>query len=245
MSKNSEEYLEKVVFKGKEEIFQELKYINQELKDLEILRKTPFLIEFAGPARSGKSTTISMITDILKKYNVKIEAVDEETVELTKKINNSREKKLNIDSLDYTHKLIEEKINFYDYFSKQDLDIVIFDRGINDEFNWLKTFSETDELLPEYDQKLGERSLDILVIQTSDVTTCMKRKHLNSLSILPNKWTNEETLTKYLDSIKSNSSYFEKHAKNIYIIDTSKEEPIKVAIKVCKEILNQLKQDNI
>ena len=213
--------------------YNELINLNSQLKNSNSNKK--MLIEFLGSARSGKSTAIEKIEELFRKYGRIVEVIDEEYVKITKEINKNPNKKQQINSLDYTKKVIDEKLNIYDYSSKTEADIIIFDRGINDEFNWLKSFGEDN--CNSYDAKLGKRKVDLLIIQTCDVMTSLKRKYKNSLSLAPTKWTNYEVCEAYLNAISTNDEYFNKHSDNIFKIDTSNMTTMEAALLIAKEIL--------
>ncbi|MDD4406802.1 MAG: AAA family ATPase [Bacilli bacterium] len=188
-----------------------------------------------GSARSGKSTAIERISELLRKYDRKVEIIDEEYVKVTKDINKNPNKKQKINSLDYTNRVKEEKISIYDYVKEKKADVIIFDRGINDEFNWLKTFGEDN--CESYNLKLRKRKVDLLIIETCDVMTSLKKKYQNSLSLVPTKWTNYEVCTAYLKSIEKNYDYFNKHTNKIFKIDTSNIKVIEASILITNEIL--------
>lgn len=232
-------YIKDNIFKGKQKRYEELVKLNQWIENIKVSDK-PFLIEFLGSARSGKSTSIELIADVLRKHDLKVLVVDEETVKLTEEINKNRNKKMNVDSLDYTNQVIEEKLLLYDNFYQREEDIIIFDRGINDEFIWLDTFGADANRIKEYDKKLGSRCVDTLIIQICEVDISLERKYFNSLSILPNKWTNHETLTKYLEGLDNVYKYFSNHSRKIHEIDSSKQDKVQVAITICKQILEDI-----
>ncbi len=236
-----DEYIRDNIFKEYQSRYQDLVTLNQKIEDIKINRK-PILIEFLGSARSGKSTSIELISDVLRKHGLKVFVVDEEKVKLTKVINESRSKKMQVDSLDYTNQVIDEKVLLFDSFYQNDEDVIIFDRGINDEFIWLDTFGATNSKIEEYDKKLQDRKVDILIIQTCDVEVSLKRKYFNSLSIMPNKWTNFETLSKYLGGLEKVSKYFNNHAKVIHYIDSSKIDKVEVAMEICNQIIDDINQ---
>ena len=224
-----------IIFEENIDIYNELKNINNLLKIRNKKMSKPILIEFLGSARSGKSTAIEKIVELFRKYNISVEVIDEEYIKITKDINKNPSKKQEVNSLDYTNKVIEEKISIFDYAKEMNADVIIFDRGINDEFNWLKTFGEEDG--ESYNIKLGKRKVDLLIIETCDVMTSLKRKYQNSLSLMPTKWTNYEICTEYLKSIEKNYIYFNEHSKSVFKIDTSNIKAIEACIQIIKEIL--------
>lgn len=234
-----ENYIKDVIFKDKQERYNTLVELSERIRKVKVYNK-PYLIEFLGSCRSGKSTSIKLIADVLRKNGLNVLVVDEEQIKLTKTINENREKKMNIDSLNYTNNIIQEKLMMYDNFYEQNVDIVIFDRGINDEFIWLKTFEADEEELEEYNQKLSDRYVDLLIILTCDVEVSLKRKYFNSLSVMPNKWTNPDTMSKYLESLKVVSKYFNRHARKIENFDSSDVDKIESALNICNKIIDNV-----
>lgn len=232
-------YIRDIIFKDNKEIYNKLDILNKKIKNLKIKDK-PYLIEFLGSSRSGKTTTIDLIVDVLRKNGLKVDKVDEESIRLTNNINKNRKEKMNINSLDYTNKIIEKKINLYDKYKKNNSDIVIFDRGVNDEFTWLYTFNADNQILEKYNRKLKNRNVNTLIILTCDIEISLKRKYLNSLSIMPNKWTNYETLKTYLNGIEKVYKYFLNHSVNIEKIDTSNKDKVIVALNICNMIINNI-----
>lgn len=232
-------YIRDYIFKDYPERYQNIVKLNNNISSLKKIKR-PFLIEFLGSCRSGKSTSIELISDVFRKNGLKVLVVDEEKVKETKSINESRTKKMNADSLDYTNKVIAEKIALYDEFVKEDMDIIIFDRGINDEFIWLNTFGAEENKIKEYDKKLQTRYVDMLIILTCDVEVSLKRKYLNSLSVMVSKWTNQETMSKYLNSLETVFKYLKKHAKKIERLDSSNSDKIEVALDLCEKIVENI-----
>ena len=100
-------YIKEVIFENKQELYEDLTKLSESIKKI-TLKKKPFLIEFTGTARSGKTTAIDLIQDVFLKNGLKVLVVDEEYVKVTKEINHNRNKKMQIDILQYTNKLIEE-----------------------------------------------------------------------------------------------------------------------------------------
>lgn len=234
-----EEYIRNVIFNGNEQRYNDLVNLSERIQNIKISNK-PYLIEFLGSCRSGKSTTIELISDVFRKNGLNVLVVDEEQVKLTKAINENREKKMNIDSLNYTNNIIEEKVLMYDSFCKEDADIIIFDRGINDEFIWLDTFGANEKELEEYNQKLNDRYVDTIIILTCEVEVSLKRKYLNSLSVMPNKWTNHETMSKYLESLDDVSKYFYAHSKKILKFDSTNVDKIQSALNISNKIIDDI-----
>lgn len=234
-------YIKEVIFKNKQELYENLAKLSENIKKI-TMKKKPFLIEFTGTGRSGKTTAIDLIQDVFIKNGLKVLAVDEEYVKVTKEINHNRNKKMNVDSLQYTNNVIEEKLDIYENTSVQDYDIIIYDRGINDEFVWLDVFNATKRDIKEYDKKLGKKYIDLLIIMTCSSDTTLKRKYLNSLSIMPTKWTNKETMEKFLKGLEKSEEYFSNHCKNIYKIDTDEVSKVEVALNIANKIIELIEK---
>lgn len=235
------DYIKNVIFKNKEDLYRNLKQLSENIKNISV-KKRPFLIEFVGTCRSGKSTSIDLIQDVLIKNGLKVLVVDEEYVKITKEINHNRSKKMNVDSLEYTNNIIEEKLSIYNNTSSEDYDIVIYDRGINDEFIWLDIFGGDKKDIDNYDIKLQERYVDLLIIMTCSIDVTLKRKYLNSLSILPSKWTNKETMEKYLNSLNKFNHFFDRHSRCIYNIHTDEKDKVIVALTIANKIIDTINE---
>jgi len=235
-------YIKETIFKDYQKRYQDIVLLNENIKNLKISKK-PYLIEFLGSCRSGKSTSIELIADVFRKNGFKVLLVDEEKVKETKKVNENRNQKMSVDSLNYTQRVIEEKFFLYDNFTQEDYDIIIFDRGINDEFIWLKTFGAESKEIEDYHQRLDYRYVDMLLILTRDIEISLKRKYLNSLSIMVNKWTNQETMQKYLDSLDEVFPYLEHHAKKIAQFDSSNVDKVDVALDLCNKIVENISNE--
>lgn len=234
-------YIKEVIFENKQELYEDLTKLSENIKKI-TLKKKPFLIEFTGTGRSGKTTAIDLIQDVFIKNGLKVLVVDEEYVKVTKEINHNRNKKMNVDSLQYTNNVIEEKLIIYESTSIQDYDIIIYDRGINDEFVWLDVFNATQKDIEEYDKKLGKKYIDLLIIMTCSSDTTLKRKYLNSLSIMPTKWTNKETMEKFLKGLEKSQIYFNNHCKNMYKIDTDEVDKVTIALNIANKIIELIKK---
>lgn len=236
-----ENYIKNVIFKNQKDLYDHLKELSENIKKISF-KKRPILIEFIGTCRSGKSTSINLIQDVLIKNGLNVLVIDEEYVKITKEINQNRNMKMNTDSLKYTSDVINEKISIYDNTSQSNYDIIIYDRGINDEFIWLDTFGATKKDVEDYDLKLQKRYVDLLIIMTCSVENTLKRKYLNSLSILSSKWTNKETMEKYLKGIEKSNNFFNKHSKKIYSINTDEKDKVLVALTITNKIIDELNE---
>lgn len=234
-------YIKEVIFENKQELYEDLTKLSESIKKI-TLKKKPFLIEFTGTARSGKTTAIDLIQDAFLKNGLKVLVVDEEYVKVTKEINHNRNKKMQIDSLQYTNKVIEEKLIIYEATSTQDYDIIIYDRGVNDEFVWLDVFDANENQIKEYDKKLEKKHIDLLIIMTCSSDTSLKRKYLNSLSIMPTKWTNKETMEKFLKGLEKSQLYFNNHCKNMYKIDTDEVDKVTIALNISNKIIELIEK---
>ena len=83
----------------------------------------------------------------------------------------------------------------------------------------------------------------MLLILTCDIEISLKRKYLNSLSIMVNKWTNQETMQKYLDSLDEVFPYLEHHAKKIAQFDSSNVDKVDVALDLCNKIVENISNE--
>lgn len=107
---------------------------------------------------------------------------------------------------------------------------------------WLDVFNANKRDIEEYDKKLGKKYIDLLIIMTCSSDTTLKRKYLNSLSIMPTKWTNKETMEKFLEGLEKSEKYFSNHCKNLYKIDTDESSKVEVALNITNKIIELIEK---
>ncbi|MCL2095001.1 KTI12 family protein [Candidatus Saccharibacteria bacterium] len=234
---NHEEVLEEI-FKEQKELYSELTELNDRFVNLDVSDRTPILIEFLGSARSGKTTAIGNISELFRKSGKTVQVIGEESVDITEDVNKDPKMKQEINSADYIKRVSDEVINIYNSAKNSEADVVIFDRSINDRFNWFTIFSECEN--EPYTKRLGDQKVDLLVVQTCDVAKSLERKFKNSLSLFPTKWTNYQICTEYLEAISKNEANFQNHANATIKLDTSDMDAMRASLTIAKEILDLL-----
>lgn len=242
------------VFEGNEPYYKSLKKLHAQkleivkLKSLVKLPK-PFVIEFCGTPRTGKTTMLNNLYDFFKKADFNIKLVEEFT---TSKYYKEVFKKhfLGMPNWDVNIAIVEEvKKQLIEAVNLPDTDIVLIDRSINDRQIWNYRRYEKDNIeLGEYIkyrnkyQELSKALIDALVITYADSNVSLKRDYLNSLSLEKRRFLNVpniEEYNKYLQILKGTLS---ESARLACIINTSDKQINDVVIKVAHDIMVTMRE---
>ena len=204
-------------------------YAKKELIRLKAFLKSvkPFVIEFTGIPRTGKTTTINNLSDFFKKGGFNTQIVEEFTTSKYFKDTFMRQiEGLNPEDRDIL--IIEEVTKQIERARQTDAEIVLVDRGINDRQIWNYRRYMLDELSKDrytylrdkYKDKSKEL-IDALVITYTDYLTSLKRDYLNSLALERRRFLNSQNINKYNEYLQSLNSLFNESVDNIFMIDTT------------------------
>lgn len=149
----------------------------------------PFIIEFSGTPRTGKTTTIHNLYDFFKKGGFKVSIVEEFwTSKYCKE--NFKSKIDKMSKADGTIAIVEEVCKQLLKESKKEQDILLLDRSINDRQIWnYRRYAHKDmskeRYLKERDKyaKISKELIDFLVVTHIDTLTCLKRDYHCNLSL--------------------------------------------------------------
>lgn len=248
------EYLNNI-FKDNIDYYNELKKLHYmkleiyKLKQLCSLNK-PYIIEFCGTPRTGKTSTINNLYDFFKKGKFKTKIIEEFTTskyykeEFKIKNKDLSHKDRNILIIEETKKQLESELN--------DSEILLVDRSINDRqiWNYIR-YKNNDideksyrELKDKY-KNISKELIDTLVITTSDAFISLKRDYYNSLALEERTFLNIDNINEYNDSVKSLENLFKESVDNLIIIDTSYLNMNEVAIEITKKILISMRKKYI
>lgn len=227
------------------------------LKELCKLSK-PFVVEFSGTPRTGKTTMINNLYDFFKKAGFNIKLIEEFTTSkyykevLKKKISNESIEKRNIIILNEVTKQLEEALN-------HSYDIILIDRSINDRLIWNNIkYNDGDmskdtyyDLMNKY-KTISSKLIDVLIITYADSLTSLKRDYLSSLSLEKRSFLNIDNIDKYNKALKKLNDLFSKSIDSYLLIDTSnvnlRDVSLKAAFKILpsmrKKYINEFKKDN-
>ena len=249
-------YLKNVIFIDNEEYYKNLKKLHaakmelQRLKKLSSLSK-PFVIEFSGTPRNGKTTTINNLYDFFKKGGFKVTLIEEFTT--SKYYKEEFLPKYKDVSISKLNELIVEKVaHQLEKAIQKNVDIILIDRSLNDRQIWnYRRFVKNEMLedvylnLKEKYSKISKDLIDYLVITYADPIVSLKRDYNSSLALEKRNFLNVDNIKEYNESLKDLSDLFKTSVNNFILLDTSDMNMNDVSIEVANKIMIAMRQKYI
>jgi len=222
----------------------------KKLKELCALSK-PFVIEFCGTPRTGKTTILNNLYDFFKKGGFSVNLVEELTTSkyykevLYPQFKNKSIYELNNCIIKETSKQLKQAI-------AQGSDIIMIDRSLNDRAIWNhRRFIKTGMNKKQYSEitdkysALSRELIDILVIGYTDSKTALKRDYVNSLALEPRRFLSIENIEEYNTSMESSMKVFENSVSNIYRLDTTDITPRDSSVLIAENIMIIMREQYI
>lgn len=246
-------YLKNVIFIDNERYYENLKKLHaaklelQRLKKLSLLSK-PFVIEFSGTPRTGKTTTINNLYDFFKKGGFKVTLIEEFTT--SKYYKEEFLPKYKDVSISKLNELIVEKVaHQLEKAIQENVDIILIDRSLNDRQIWnYRRFVKNEMLedvylnLKEKYSKISKDLIDYLVITYADPIVSLKRDYNSSLALEKRNFLNEDNIKEYNESLKDLSILFKTSVNNFILLDTSDMNMNDVSIEIANKIMIAMRQ---
>lgn len=214
----------------------------QRLKSLCSLSK-PFVIEFSGTPRTGKTTTINNLYDFFKKGGFKVSVIEEFTTsKYYKEVFKKRIEQMdlgdrNIAILEEVYKELLESIN-------TNIDILLIDRSINDRqiWNYIRYLSKDlrEEQYLEARNKymmLSRELIDSLIITYADPLVSLRRDYMSSLALEKRNFLNEDNIMAYNNSLKALQGLFDESVESLLLLDTTSLKMNEVSLIAASEVL--------
>lgn len=225
-------FLKDTIFCDNPDYYKKLKQLHamkvecQRLKSLCSLSK-PFVIEFSGTPRTGKTTTINNLYDFFKKGGFKVEIIEEFTTSkyykenLKKKIDFMNIGDGNIAIVEEVYKQLQESL-------KMDKDIIFIDRSINDRQIWnYRRYMKGDMTEGQYCvtrdkyKVISKQLIDFLLITYADPIVSLKRDYLSSLALEKRSFLNLENIEEYNQCLNDLRELFSDCVEGMLLLDTS------------------------
>ena len=233
--------------------YRELKRLHAEKSELVKLKRMckavrPFIIEFTGTPRAGKTTVINNLYDFFKKAGFSTSILEEFTT--SKRFKDSFDSVYApLDMAQRNMMIADEVLEELKSESTTNRDIILVDRSVNDRQIWnYRRFvsgemSERDYLA--YKEKLSEASrdlIDFLVITYARPDVSLKRDYLSSLALEKRKFLNVKNITEYNRGLAHLEEQF--YANNGFVckIDTSDMPLRDVSVRVASEVIPQMRK---
>lgn len=249
-------YLKDTIFNENKEYYEKLKRLHaqklelQRLKNLCTLSK-PFVIEFSGTPRTGKTTTINNLYDFFKKGGFSTTIIEEFTTSkyykevFKKKYQDVSSTESNMGILEEVTKQLKEAIN-------SNKEIILIDRSINDRQIWnyrrYKKGQMPEELYQESKEKyssISKELIDFLIVTYADPLVSLKRDYYSSLALEERHFLNIDNITEYNNSLKELKELLNNSVENLLLLDTSSIGINDVSVEIASQILPVLRKKYI
>ena len=190
--KKEDSFLRNIIFADNQDYYAKLRRLHamkielQRLKSLCSLPK-PFVIEFSGTPRTGKTTTINNLYDFFKKGGFKVEFIEEFT---TSRYYKEKFRK-NYDQMnlgDGNIAIMNEVYKQLQASLESDAEIILIDRSINDRQIWnYRRYVRGDMAEEQYFnarekyKAISKELIDFLLITYADPMVSLKRDYVSSV----------------------------------------------------------------
>ena len=226
----------------------ELHYLKYEIKSIKnTLDKKPFVIEFTGTPRTGKTTIINNLEEFFKKGGYKVCVLEEFTTSkyykenIKPKLENKYKSIVNIEIPKYVNMYLDEAIS-------KDYDIILIDRSLFDRCIWIDRLKSKngikDNEVKDYYEKyipLIKEKIDIVVATYCSSLEAMKRDYEANLSLEKRSFLNKDNINEYNTSLKNTINLFENNNYKVSLYETNKSLKDTEYI-IAKDILNKMKE---
>ena len=239
-------------FRNHRELLEKLEALHQrkyELKKMiESSSTKPFVIEFSGLPRTGKSSSIDRVYNFFKQAGIKIEKTTEPAqiikesmtkIEITKMSN----VEFNNKTLEISKKELQRRIN-------QNPTIIIQDRGVIDNYFWYQMFYAEGKIDDElYEQVLLQLAQDILnvdqlFIMTANPEIIVFRDYINQIYLEDRSKTTIERVAKLKEGFEQLMPFLKVKMpeKNLISLDTSNMTEIDTSIFIADTMITGIER---
>lgn len=246
-------YLKNTIFDDNKEYYEKLKKLHaqklelQKLKALSPLSK-PFVIEFSGTPRTGKTTTINNLYDFFKKGGFKISILEEFTTsKYYKEV--FKKKYSDVSSSESNIAIIEEVTKQLENTLDSDVDIILVDRSINDRQIWnyrrYLRGNMPEEIYKQAKEKyslISQKLIDLLVITYTDSLTALKRDYNSSLALEKRRFLNIDNLNEYNKSLNDLNELLKTTVKDFIFLDTTSIGINDISVEIASQIMTVLRK---
>lgn len=203
-------------------------------------KRRPFIIEFAGTPKSGKTTTISAIHQFLKRNGVVVRTFQERAsvAPLVDKGTAFFNTWVTCATLNGIIEALED----------EKLDVLILDRGLFDGLVWIDWQEKTHRVSKA--EASGFRSfvltprwrglVDLVFVMHCDAKTSLEREHAKQITLRHGAIMHKATLAQLRRHYLEAADRYRNDFKSIDVIETSRGHEMKTITDVAKRILKSL-----
>ncbi len=252
----NDEYVRNVIFETNEEEYSNLKkihYKKQEVLKLKSILSSnnPYVIEFTGTPRTGKTTLINNLYDFFKKGGFTVDVLEEFTTsdkykkEIKPLLKNKYSYIVNTEIPKYVLEQLNSAI-------KNNPDIIIVDRSLFDRLIWMDRLylknGVSKELYNDYINlyvPLIKEKINIIISTYTDSITALKRDYNANLSLEKRSFLNEENVNEYNKSLFNMDLFAQIVDINFHMFDTTNKSQRETSIDVANLILDNMREIQI
>ncbi len=251
---NNDNYIKDVIFKDNICEYNKLNEIHHKKEEIFKLKKIlsdkiPYIIEFTGTPRTGKTTLINNLKDFFKKKGFSIEILEEFTTsekyknEIYHTLKDKPKSVINTEIPKYVLKQLNEAID-------RNPDIIIIDRSLFDRLIWVdRLFLKNEMTEEEYSNykkiyiPLIKEKINIIVSTYTDKLTSLKRDYQTNLSLEKRSFLNENNIYEYNRSLLNMEKLSKKEKINFKLFDTTNKNQRQISFEVADYILEDMKKN--
>ena len=253
-NKDNDEYVKNIIFKDNIEEYNKLRKIHYRKEEVYKLKKvlsdnSPYVIEFTGTPRTGKTSLINNLKDFFKKKGFVVEVLEEFTTsekykkEIYPILKNKYKNVVNTEIPKYVLKQLEESI-------ERKPDIIIIDRSLFDRLIWVDRLylknGVSENECSEYKKlyiPLIKNKIDIVISTYADSLTSLKRDYNANLSLEKRSFLNETNLNEYNESLLNMKKLSEEENINFNLFDTTNKNQREISFEVVDCLLKDMRQN--
>lgn len=254
--KKEDLFLRDIVFVDNQDYYKKLKQLHaqkielQRLKALVTLSK-PFVIEFSGTPRTGKTTLINNLYDFFKKGGFDVSLIEEFTTSKYYK-ENLKNKFDKMGLADGNIAIIEEVYKQLQNAISSGKEIILIDRSINDRQIWnYRRFARGDMTEEQYlatrdkYSQISKQLIDFLVITYADSLVSLRRDYSSSLALEKRSFLNQENIDEYNSCLNLLQNLFKNSVDSYALFDTSYISMNDTSIEVTSRLLPAMRKKYI
>lgn len=249
-------FLRDTIFANDKDYFNELKKLHAQKIELQRLKllavpSKPFVIEFTGTPRTGKTTIINNLYDFFKKGGFNISLIEEFTTSkyykenLKSNYNKMSSAERNLAIINEVYKQLENAIS-----SKSE--IILIDRSLNDRQIWnYRNFLRGDMTEEQYQtvkdkySKISKQLIDFLVILYADPLVSLKRDYTSFLTLEPRSFLNVYNINEFNESLIALQKLLSNSTDSTVFVDTSSKKINDSSVQIASEILPVMRKKYI
>lgn len=248
-----EDFIKEVIFEGNEaeyNILMNFHYRKEELYKLhKLIEKVPYVIEFTGTPRTGKTTLIHNLYDFFKKKGFTVEVLEEFTTSKKYKsqiyplLKDKYKNVINTEIPKYILKQLEEAIT-------NKPDIIIVDRSLLDRIVWVdRLYRKGGMTKVEYEEykdlyvPLVKEKINIIIGTYTDSITSLKRDYCANLSMEKRNFLSKTNVEEFNISLLNVQKLANNENMNFHLFDTTDKTQRQTSFEVVDIILNDMKKN--